>query len=95
MKIQEYISQIKLLGEEKRAERAILLCMNIRNIAKREGISTAHINNVYKQLLDNRTVDKDELSSFQMDVSEQWGKNVGLSSSIVIKNNNDIDVTEL
>lgn len=94
MEIQEYITKIKTLDIERKPNRAISLCKMIREIAAREGVSIIHINNVYKQLLDNGMVNKDELLKFQMDVSEQWGKSVGLNSSIIINREDDIEVQE-
>jgi len=92
MDIQGYINQINVFGAERRPEKAILLCKKIREIAIREGVSVVHINNVYKQLVDNGMVNKDELSKFKMAVAEQWGKSVGLDSSIIIGSGDDIEI---
>lgn len=97
MDIKEYINMIRLLGSHRRSGRtgkATDLCKEIRGIAEREGVSIVHINNIYKQMIDSGIVDKDELLKFQMDVTEQWGRTVGLDSPISITNVDDIEIEE-
>ena len=97
MDIKEYIGMVRALGSHRRSGRtgkATDLCKEIRGIAEREGVSVVHINNVYKQMVDSGIVNKDELLKFQMDITAQWGRTVGLDSPVSIINADDIEIEE-